>query len=67
MIKVILNGENKVVESEVNIDQLLDRFSLPRQRIAVELNKEVVRRSDWPNRPVSDGDVIEVIYFVGGG
>ena len=66
-MEITLNGETKRIESEVTLDRLLDLFSLPRQRVAIELNKAVIRRNDWPEIPISDGDTIEVIHFVGGG
>jgi thiamine biosynthesis protein ThiS len=67
MISIVLNGESRTIENEVCLDRLLDLCLLPRQRIAVEINSSVVRRSDWPETKVVDGDVIEVIHFVGGG
>ncbi|HJS51007.1 MAG TPA: sulfur carrier protein ThiS [Pyrinomonadaceae bacterium] len=67
MISVVLNGEPRRIEDEVTLDRMLDLFSLPRQRVAIELNRSVVRREDWPATSLGDGDVIEVIHFVGGG
>jgi sulfur carrier protein len=67
MVTIVLNGEKKEIEAEVTLDRLLDLFSLPKQRVAVERNKAVVRKSDWPSTRVNDNDVIEVIHFVGGG
>ncbi len=67
MVTIVLNGENKEIESKVTLDRLLDLFSLPKQRVAVELNKAVVRKQDWEMIHVSDGDMIEVIHLVGGG
>lgn len=67
MFTIILNGEIKEIEGEVTVDRLLDLFSLPKQRVAVELNKSVVRRADWPETKVKKEDRIEVIHFVGGG
>ena len=66
-MEITLNGETKRIESEVTLDRLLDLFSLPRARVAIELNRAVIRRNDWPETGVSHGDVIEVIHFVGGG
>ena len=66
-MKITLNGEIKELESEVSLDRLLELFSLPLQRVAVELNREVVRKKDWPNVTVKDADRIEVVHFVGGG
>lgn len=67
MVTIVLNGEKHQIESEVTLDRLLDLFSLPRQRVAIELNKAVVRRQDWDGTMVNDRDIIEVIHFVGGG
>lgn len=67
MISVTINGEKREVPAEVDLDKLLELFSLPRQRIAIELNNSVVRRADWPETIVHDNDRIEVVHFVGGG
>lgn len=67
MDTIFLNGEKREIEGTVMLDRLLDLFSLPRQRVAVELNERVVRRQDWETTPVNAADRIEVIHFVGGG
>jgi len=67
VISVTINGEKREVPGEIDLDQLLELFSLPKQRVAIELNQTVVRRSDWPSTKVRDNDKIEVIHFVGGG
>ncbi|MBK7803248.1 MAG: sulfur carrier protein ThiS [Chloracidobacterium sp.] len=64
---VYLNGETRHVTAETALAELLDQLSLPHQRIAIELNKTVIRRADWPNTTVNEGDRIEVVHFVGGG
>jgi thiamine biosynthesis protein ThiS len=66
-MKISINGETKEIPNEVNLFDLLRHFSLPQERIAVELNKEVVRKRDWENVKVADADKIEIIHFVGGG
>lgn len=66
-IQIFLNGERREAPELIKMDQLLELFSLPKQRVAIELNKQVVRRTDWPTTDVSDGDKIEVVHFVGGG
>ena len=66
-IHIFLNGERREAPELIKMDQLLELFSLPKQRVAIELNKQVVRRTDWPTTDVSDGDKIEVVHFVGGG
>jgi sulfur carrier protein len=66
-MKVFINGETREIQNEINLSQLLKQLSLPSERIAVELNKEVVRRKDWENIKVKDADKIEIVHFVGGG
>ena len=66
-MKVTINGENKELTSEVNLFELLNELDLPTERIAIELNKDVVRKKDWQDIKVSDQDKIEIIHFVGGG
>jgi thiamine biosynthesis protein ThiS len=67
VISVTINGEIRKVPAEIDLDRLLELFSLPAKRIAIELNKAVIPRADWPKTFVSDGDKIEVVHFVGGG
>lgn len=66
-MKVLINGEIRQVESEMNLRELLRTLELPQERIAVELNKEVVRKKDWETVKIADKDKIEIIHFVGGG
>ncbi|MCU1289370.1 MAG: thiamine biosynthesis protein ThiS [Acidobacteria bacterium] len=66
-MKVFINGETKEIPAEVNLAELLKYLALPDERIAIELNKQVVRKKDWKDIKVSDADKIEVIHFVGGG
>jgi sulfur carrier protein len=67
VLTIFLNGEERTIDRPVNIDRLLEMFSLPSKRIAIEINTSVVRRKDWENTPVNEGDRIEVVHFVGGG
>lgn len=66
-MEILINGEKKHLTSELNLVELLKYFELPSERVAVELNKEVVRKKNWENIKISDGDKLEVIHFVGGG
>jgi len=66
-MRVEINGESRDVPERLDLAELLRHLSLPDQRVAVELNCEVIRRSDWPSRMVREGDKIEIVHFVGGG
>ena len=67
MITIYLNGEKREIPPELDLVRLLELFSLPSQRIAIELNNTVVRRTDWPQSILREGDKLEVVHFVGGG
>ncbi|MEP6946229.1 MAG: sulfur carrier protein ThiS [Acidobacteriota bacterium] len=66
-VQIFLNGRPRHVPPGTDIDRLLELFSLPSQRVAIELNKAVVRRTDWPGTQLKEGDQLEVVHFVGGG
>ena len=62
-----LNGRETEVAADVTIGQLVDGVVPDRSRVAVERNKEIVRREAYDRTGVGDGDVIEVVTLVGGG
>lgn len=66
-MRVFINGETREIEKTLKLNELLNHFSLPNERIAIELNKEVVRKKDWENIEIKDSDKIEIVHFVGGG
>ena len=66
-MQVLINGETRNIDSELNLLELLKKLELPTTRIAIELNKSVVRKKDWETINISDEDKIEIIHFVGGG
>jgi len=66
-LRIQINGESREVSEDPTLSDLIDELSLPPARIAIELNGEVVRRSDWVNTMVGEGDRLEVVHFVGGG
>jgi len=66
-VQVKVNGEPREVAEHSTLTNLITDLALPAQRIAVELNRTVVRRSDWPTTELNDGDRVEVVHFVGGG
>lgn len=67
MIEVKINGETKQVPPDINLAELLKHLELPAERLAVELNEEVIRRINWEDVKVKNSDKIEIVHFVGGG
>ena len=62
-----MNGESREFNEGVTLSVLIDLLELPTQRIAVELNRQVVRRVDWSTTVLKNDDRLEVVHFVGGG
>jgi thiamine biosynthesis protein ThiS len=66
-VEIRLNGEKYLVRGATNLLELLGELSLPVERIAVERNREVVRREELGTTPIAADDRVEVVQLVGGG
>ena len=66
-MKGFVNGEPRELDGTPSLSELIAELDLPAARIAIELNREVVRRSDWDSTMLKDDDRIEIVHFVGGG
>lgn len=66
-ISVIVNGEAREVPHGCTLAELSAILALAPERIAIEVNREVVRRKDWARVALAAGDRIEIVHFVGGG
>ena len=66
-MKIVVNGEEKVIPGSMALSELLSFLGLPDERLAVEVNRDVVPRARWQETNVSEKDRIEIIHFVGGG
>ena len=64
---IILNGEKKQVPDGVTIIGLLDYLKIRPERVAVELNMDIVKKSMYASTPVKNGDSVEVVSFMSGG
>lgn len=66
-IRVTINGESRQVPGDQSVSALLHHLQIGSDRVAVELNKFIIRKRDWEETPVSEGAHIEIVEFVGGG
>jgi thiamine biosynthesis protein ThiS len=66
-ILITINGAEKPVPSGLTVSTLLDFLAIKPGRVAVELNRAIVRKQDWCATPVEGGAQVEVVWFVGGG
>ena len=66
-ITLEINGETRDVPIVANARELLQFLGITQERVALEINHKIIRRSDWDIAPVADGDHVEIVQFVGGG
>lgn len=66
-IEITLNGERKQVPGGLAVDALLKHLQIDETRIAVEVDRNIVRKRDWSSTRVQSGAQVEVVQFVGGG
>jgi sulfur carrier protein len=66
-IRIVVNGEAKTVPQGLHVAELLEFLAVDPARVAVELNRFIVRKQDWPATAVEEGAQVEVVWFVGGG
>jgi thiamine biosynthesis protein ThiS len=66
-MQILLNGESREVPEQCSLTELLALLDLKAERLAIELNREIVRRADWPTTALRVGDQFEIVHFVGGG
>jgi len=66
-MKITINGQKKQCGISCTLESLLDDLGYTNKKIAVEINGEIVPRSQIRNKLVVDGDRIEIIKAVGGG
>jgi len=64
---LIINGETQSVPSMTNVRELLQFLEVGQARIAVELNRKIIRRKDWESTRLAESDKVEIVQFVGGG
>lgn len=62
-----INGVQKQYPSGLTISEMLIRENFEKERVAVELNEEIVSKDDYDTTVIKDTDVIEVVSFMGGG
>jgi len=66
-VRITLNGEERDVADGTTIAALLEALGVPRKATAVEVNRELVPRSEHATHPLAPGDAVEIVTLVGGG
>jgi len=66
-IQIVVNGEERSAPAGQTVRSLLAVLGVEAGRVAVELNRSIIRKPDWDTTPVPDGSTLEIVQFVGGG
>ncbi len=66
-MQISLNGQNFELKDSTNLTELIALLGLEPKSLAIELNKEIAVKSVWEETYINEGDVIELVQFVGGG
>ena len=66
-IKIIVNGKQMTVKLKFSVKNLVDRLKLPINKVAIEINKEIINKKNIKKIFLRTGDKLEVVHFIGGG
>ncbi len=66
-MQLTVNGETREFAAGLTLAALVEQLGMRADRLAIELNREIVPRDRWPATSLNDGDRLEIVHFVGGG
>ena len=66
-MNIFLNGKEKQVDSETTLKQLIENEGMAGKRLAAEVNREIITKSEHINFILNEGDAIEIVHAIGGG
>jgi len=66
-MNLTINGETRILSPAATVSALVEQLGMKADRVAIELNREIVPRERWAETGLQDGDQLEIVHFVGGG
>ena len=67
MIEIVVNGDVRRVPEGQTLTGLLQELELDPERVAIEMNRKIVKQPDWSGTVLDSGNRVEIVQFVGGG
>ena len=67
MAKIQLNGKKVKIQRNLSIKDLIKKYRLKENKIAIELNGTILPKDQYKNKKVKNNDKIEIVQFIGGG
>ena len=65
--KIQLNGSAYEINNETNLNQLLNKLKIQKNKVAIEVNGVIVEKNKYPKFILNKGDKVEIVHFIGGG
>ena len=65
--KIQLNGNSYEINKGTNLDQLLNKLKIKKNKVAIEVNGNIVEKSKYSNLILNKNDRVEIVHFIGGG
>ena len=66
-IKIKINGKNKSIIEDSNLSMVLKNLKIPLNKVAIELNEEIIDKKKINKIKLNKNDKIEIVHFIGGG
>jgi len=66
-MNLTINGQARILSPAATLTALVEQLGMKSDRVAIELNREIVPRERWAETPLQNGDQLEIVHFVGGG
>ena len=65
--KIQLNGDPFEINNGTNLDELLNKLKIQKNKVAIEVNCEIVQKDKYSNLVLNKSDKVEIVHFIGGG
>ena len=65
--KIQLNGSPYEINTDTNLNQLLNKLKIQKTKVAIEVNGTIVEKNKYPKVILNKGDKVEIVHFIGGG
>ena len=65
--KIQLNGDPYEIINGTNLNDLLNKLKIQKNKVAIEVNGEIIEKKKYPNLILNSADTVEIVHFIGGG
>jgi sulfur carrier protein len=66
-MNISINGKAKTINDDLHLSQLIEQLELTGKRLAIEVNQEIIPKSEHSEYKIKEDDTIEIVHAIGGG